>query len=437
MVQTRRILLAGTAALAGSASLLSRTASARSHHGGGHKAAAAASETPAVPSTPATTPIGPVDTIARWACIIDFDSGQTLLEKAADEHMPPSSMTKMMTAYVVFTMLQSGRLRLDQQLPVSEKAWRMQGSKMFVPLGASIAVQELIQGMLIQSGNDACIVLAEGISGSEEQFVAVMNETAAKLGMTNTHYVNTTGWPAEGHYMSARDTCTIAAHLIRDFPQYYHFFSETSFSFNKINQGNRNVLVDKGLADGLKTGHTDAGGFGLCASSKREGRRVIMTINGTPTTNARAHEGERLMAWAFANFELVTVVHQGQPIEQAPVWLGESATVPVVALRDVSLVLPHGWQNRVQASLDYSGPIPAPVTQGQPVGQMTLIVRANATPAPVPAAAPSVSGGTVTPSAAPAPSGDTVITVPVVAGASVARLGFGGRIAARLGLRHH
>ena len=297
-VQTRRFLLAGTASLAATGSLAA--AAPRRHHPHGAAGAPPAAQSddesgpdqataPAGP--PAASLIGPVDTLARWACIVDVTTGTVLLEKAADERMPPSSLTKMMTAYIVFGMLKSGRLKLDQALPVSEKAWRMQGSKMFVPLGESIPVQDLIQGMVIQSGNDACIVLAEGISGSEEQFVALMNETAGKIGLTNSHFMNATGWPADNHYMSARDVATVAVRLIRDFPEYYHFFSEKDFRFNKISQGNRNVLVDKGLADGLKTGHTDAGGFGLCASADRGGNRVVLALNGMPSSNARAHEG--------------------------------------------------------------------------------------------------------------------------------------------------
>ncbi len=447
-MQTRRILLAsGAAAFAGGAGVLSGTARARPHHRAHKPPAENPSEGGADAPTgsgPAMTPIGPVDTVARWACIVDFSSGMVLLEKAADERMPPSSLTKMMTAYVVFAMLQAGRLKLDQMLPVSERAWRMQGSKMFVPLGESIAVQELIQGMLIQSGNDACIVLAEGIAGSEEQFVALMNDTATKLGMSNSHFVNSTGWPADGHYMSARDVCTIAVHLIRDFPQYYHFFSETEFKFNKISQGNRNVLVDKGLADGLKTGHTDAGGFGLCASSQREGRRVVMALNGMASSNVRAHEGERLLGWAFANFETATIVRKGQVLDQAPVWMGEAATVPVIVAEDVSLVLPHGWQSRARVSVDYRSPVLAPVTAGQVLGQLTITLPGSpgATPPapPPPPAAPAPGMQPAAPAAPPPPpttSADRVITVPVQAGASVAKLGFGGRIAARLGMNHH
>jgi len=389
-VRTRRFLLSGAAGLAVS----TQFAFARPRRGkaAAKAASVAASGMTAVPTgTPATTPIGPLDTVARWACIIDFDTGATLLEKAADDHMPPSSLTKMMTAYVTFGMLKAGHLTLTQSLPVSEKAWRTQGSKMFVPLGQSVSVSDLIEGMVIQSGNDACVVLAEGIAGSEEQFVNLMNQTAAKLGMTNTHFMNCTGLPNESQYMSARDVCRIATHLIRDYPEYYHLFSATEFTFNNIKQGNRNVLVDKGLADGLKTGHTDAGGFGLCASSKRDGRRIIMAINGTSSMNERAHEGERLLGWAFANFENVTLFHHGQVVDHMPVYMGTSAEVPLVGTRDIVLTLPHGWQQRSRISVEYPSPAIAPVMAGQTIGALVLqnqgmpdirldLVAANAVP---------------------------------------------------------
>ncbi|WP_264786123.1 D-alanyl-D-alanine carboxypeptidase family protein, partial [Gluconobacter cerinus] len=376
------------------------------HHAAAHaKAAAAASDVPAAPvGTPANTPIGPFDTVARWAYIVDSSTGAVLLDKSADERMAPSSLTKMMTAYIVFGMLATGRLHLEQGLPVSEKAWRTQGSKMFVPLGESVLVSELIQGMVIQSGNDACVVLAEGIAGSEERFVAMMNEEAPKIGLTNSHFMNVTGLPAEGHYMSAHDVATVAMHLIRDFPQYYHFFGETEFTFNKIRQGNRNVLVDKGLADGLKTGHTDAGGFGLCASSSRNGNRVIVVINGTASSNERAHEGERLMSWAFANFENATLFRKGQVVDHAPVWMGEHKAVPLVAGADIVMTMPVGWQQRSHIAVDYASPVIAPVVEGQACGAIVI-------------SAPGM--------------GD--IRVPLQAGASVAKLGLVGRAMARLG----
>ena len=332
-----------------------------------------AADAPAtVPGAAADTPVGPLDTEARWAFVTDFQTGAVLLQKAADDRMPPSSLTKLMTAYVVFGMLKSGRLRLDQMLPVSEKAWRMQGSKMFVPLGGQIAVADLIRGMLIQSGNDACIVLAEGVAGSEDRFVVQMNATARALGLANSQFRNSTGWPDPDHIMSSRDIAVLARHVIADFPDQYHFFSEKDYKFNNINQGNRNVLVDKGLADGLKTGHTDAGGFGLCASSDRGGNRIIMVINGLPSSQARAAEGERLLDWAFSNFENVHLLRRDQPLERAPVWLGEAPEVALGPGSDLLVTVPHGWQNRVKVALDYQAPIPAPVRPGQQIGRITI-----------------------------------------------------------------
>ncbi len=401
---SRRLLLTGAGSLALPSLLASKGAAARPRRAAKVAAIAAATDlTPAPVGTAADTPVGPLETEARWAFISDFQTNAVLLQKAADERMPPSSLTKLMTAYLVFGMLKSGRLRLDQMLPVSEKAWRMQGSKMFVPLGAQVSVVDLIRGMLIQSGNDACIVLAEGISGSEEQFVAQMNAMAKTLGMTNTQFRNATGWPDPDHLMSARDIATLARHLIADFPDDYHFFSEKDYKFNNINQGNRNVLVDKGLADGLKTGHTDAGGFGLCVSSERNGNRIIEVVNGLSSSQARAAEGERLLSWAFANFENVRLLTRSQPLEVAPVWLGVVATVPVCAAADLLLTVPHGWQGRVKVALDYQAPIPAPVRAGQQVGQITI------------------SGASV-----------TDIQVPLVAGAAVGRKSLPARAVAVL-----
>ena len=373
---SRRLLLtgAGGIALSSATPTISRTAT-RGHRPSASRTGAAeeASGVGAAPSSaPADTPIGPLDTTARWAFITDFHTGAVLLQKAADDRMPPSSLTKMMTAYVVFGLLKQGRLRLDQMLPVSEKAWRMQGSKMFVPLGSQIPVADLIRGMLIQSGNDACIVLAEGVSGSEEQFVSKMNAAGKTIGLTNSKFRNVTGWPDPDHYMSAHDVATLAQRIIADFPEYYHFFSEKDYKFNNINQGNRNVLVDKGLADGLKTGHTDAGGFGLCASSDRAGHRIVMVVNGLPSSQARASEGERLLSWAFSNFELVKLLSLNERLQTAPTWLGVQPTVALSAGSDLTVTVPHGWQNRVKVALDYPSPIPTPVTAGQRIGQVTI-----------------------------------------------------------------
>jgi D-alanyl-D-alanine carboxypeptidase (penicillin-binding protein 5/6) len=355
------------------------------------------------PSSPANTPVGPVDTAARWAIITDYNTGATLLDKDADVPMPPSSMTKLMTAYVVYGMLKSGRLNLTQELPVSERAWRMQGSKMFVQIGTQVKVEDLVRGMIVQSGNDACIVLAEGIAGSEEQFVELMNTKAKELGLTNSVFRNSTGWPDPEHRMSVRDIATLARRIIQDFPEYYKYDDEKSFKYNNIEQENRNPLVQKGLADGLKTGHTDEGGYGLVASAIRGGRRIIMVLNGMGSMHQRAEEGERLLEWAFREFEDVTLFTAGDTVEQAPVWLGAEPTVPLVGGRELQVSMPRNWRTKARIALEYESPIQAPVVRGTTLGRLV------------------VSG-----------EGVPDMSVPLLAGADVPRLGLPGRAIAVL-----
>ena len=354
----RLLLLAGATAVAGFAPSRRR--------------APAPPPAAAPPPTPGQTPLGPMDTVAREACIIDFETRATLLDKAADERMTPSSLTKLMTAYLVFSALAAGRITLTTEFPVSEKAWRMGGSKMFVPYPGSVPVQDLIRGMIIQSGNDACIVLAEGISGSEDQFVARMNNEAVKFGLRNTHFVNCTGWPDPDHYSSARDITTIAWHLINDFPQYYHFFSEKDYTFDNIHQGNRNTLVDAGIADGLKTGHTEEGGFGECSSARRNGRRVIVVLNGMASMNQRAHETERLLEWSLNSFENVRFLTSGEIIDHVPVYLGTAPSVPLVGAENQVLTLPHGWRRTASIDVTYAAPVPAPVRKGEKLGSLRI-----------------------------------------------------------------
>ncbi len=353
--------------------------------------------------TPAQTPVGPIDTAAKWAIIVDFNSGATLLDKEADVPMPPSSMTKLMTAYLVYQALKDGKLRLTDELPVSEKAWRMQGSKMFVQIGTNVKVEDLIRGMIVQSGNDACIVLAEGIAGSEDQFVELMNAKAKHLGLTNSVFKNVTGWPDPELHMSVRDIATLAKRIVQDFPDYYHYDSEKAFKYNNIEQENRNPLVQKGVADGLKTGHTEAGGYGLVASSLRNGRRVVMVLNGMTSMHQRAEEGERLMEWAFREFENVTLFTAGDVVEKVPVWLGASPTVPLVGGRDLVVTMPRSWRKNASISVQYDSPVRAPVAKGDQLGK--LVVSGQGVPA---------------------------MDVPLLAGADVPKLGLPGRAIAVL-----
>jgi D-alanyl-D-alanine carboxypeptidase (penicillin-binding protein 5/6) len=328
---------------------------------------------PSIPAgSPAGTPLGPIDTAAKWAYIQDFDTGATLLEKLADDEMPPSSMTKLMTMYLVYDQLKQGKLKLEDELPVTEKAWRMQGSKMFVQIGASVKVEDLIRGMVVQSGNDATIVLAEAIGGSEEQFAEKMNAKAKELGLTHSVFKNCTGWPDPDQHMSVRDIAMLSGRIIRDFPDYYHYDSEKSFRYNGIDQGNRNPMVQKGTADGLKTGHTEAGGYGLVVSSKRNGRRVIVVLNGMTSMHERAEESERLMDWAFFNFEDVTLFSAGDVIENVPVWLGTERSVPLVTGRDVIVTMPRNWRQKASVKVSYDAPLAAPVAKGDTLGKLTV-----------------------------------------------------------------
>jgi D-alanyl-D-alanine carboxypeptidase (penicillin-binding protein 5/6) len=354
--------------------------------------------TPLPAGSPATTPLGPLDTAAKFAVIIDHITGAVLLEKDADAPMIPSSMTKLMTAYIVYEMLRAGRLTLTQQLPVSERAWRMGGSKMFVEVNTSVSVEDLIRGVIVQSGNDACIVLAEAIAGSEEQFAELMTAKARDLGLERTTFRNSTGWPHPEHRSSARDIAILAQRIIRDFPEYYHYDSEKSFKYNGIEQQNRNPLLQKNLADGLKTGHTEDAGYGLVASAERNGRRIILMVNGLDTMRARAEESERLLEWAFREFENVTLFTAGDVVEQAPVHLGAAPTVPLVGGRDLVVTMPRGWRNRAKVTVTYDAPVPAPVLRGTRLGML------------------SVSG-----------QGVPELQVPLLAGADVARLALPGR----------
>ncbi|HET7884327.1 MAG TPA: D-alanyl-D-alanine carboxypeptidase family protein [Acetobacteraceae bacterium] len=365
---TRRNALLASAIFAGG----TLTAAAQPKHPPPPKTAARGGKKDAPAGSPGDTPLGPVDTLARWAFIQDFNSGTALLEKNADAEMPPSSMTKLMTIYLVYERLKQGKLRLDDELLVSERAWKMGGSKMFVQVGTQVKVEDLIRGVIVQSGNDACVVFAEAIAGSEEQFADLMNQKAKELGLTSSNFRNSTGWPDPEQRMSCRDIATLARRIIADFPEYYHYDAEKTFKYNNIEQGNRNPLVQKGTADGLKTGHTEAGGYGLVASAKRGERRVIVVLNGLDSMHQRAEEGERLMDWAFANFEDVTLFSAGDVVERVPVWLGTRPTVALVGGRDLVVTMPRNWRKNASVKVSYDTPIRAPVQKGTTLGKLVV-----------------------------------------------------------------
>ena len=322
-----------------------------------------------------------IDTQASHAILIDSDTGAVLLEKSADEHMPTSSMSKTMTMYMVFEALKEGRLHLDDELMVSEKAWRMQGSKMFIKVGDKVKVEDLIRGVLIQSGNDAGgRALAEGIAGSEDAFADAMNTKAhQQLGMKNSHFMNASGWPVDNHYSTARDLALLADHLIRDFPEYYDYFGEKDFTYNHIHQENRDPLLSHlPGADGLKTGHTDIAGFGLIGSAKRGDRRLILVMNGLPDIKAREDEGVRLLEWGFRNFEEKTFVKKGDVVDTAKVWLGRQDEVPLIASQDLKTVLPVSRVAETKFSISYMGPLKAPIAKGDAVAKLRVNIPGQA-----------------------------------------------------------
>lgn len=318
-------------------------------------------------------PAQAIETKAREALVVDYDTKTVLLSKKADDPMPTASMSKLMTAFMVFERLQDGRLSLGDKLPVSEKAWRKGGSKMFVRVGDEIAVRDLLRGIIVQSGNDACIVVAEAIGGSEENFAAMMTQRAKELGLKNSHFANATGWPHPNHYMSARDLATLADLIITRFPEYYGIFSEKSFVWSDIAQDNRNPLLYRNVgADGLKTGHTEEAGYSLVASAKQEDRRVILVVNGLQSTKARSEEATHLMAWAFREFDNFQLLKAGQVVEEAPVWLGTEKTVGLTAERDLILTLPRSARRSMAAVVRYDAPIETPIRQGQRLGEITI-----------------------------------------------------------------
>ncbi|MBV8131509.1 MAG: D-alanyl-D-alanine carboxypeptidase, partial [Alphaproteobacteria bacterium] len=314
-----------------------------------------------------------IETQAKHALILEAETGVVLLDKGADERIPPASMSKIMTAYIVFGMVKEGRAKLTDELPVSERAWRLQGSKMFVPIGGRISIDELLKGVIIQSGNDACLVLAEGLAGSEEAFVELMNQKSKEIGLKDSHFANVSGLPDPDHWMTARDLATLAIHTIEDFPEYYHYYSEMDYEFNNIKQGNRNpLLYKKGGADGLKTGHTEEAGYSLTASVARDNRRIILVLNGLPTMKARAQESERLIEWAFREFNDYRLFAAGDKVDDGEVWLGAEPKVPLSVGKDFVVTLPRKARKDMKVTVEYDRPIPAPIEKGETVGKVVM-----------------------------------------------------------------
>jgi D-alanyl-D-alanine carboxypeptidase (penicillin-binding protein 5/6) len=325
------------------------------------------------PKVPTPVPVIASDTIAKQAILIDADTKTVLMEKNSQQRMPTSSMAKTMTAYLVFEALKSGRISPDTAYTVSQKAWSTQGSKMFVPLGQQVKVGDLIQGVIVQSGNDACIVLAEGIAGSEEAFAEMMNKKAEEFGMKNTHFMNASGLPDPNHYSTAYDLAILSYHLIHDFPEYYHYFSEIDYTYNGIKQGNRNPLLYRNIgADGLKTGHTEDGGYGLMGTAIQNGRRLIIVINGLASMQERADEPARLLSWGFTNFQYLNLFKANDEVDKAKVWMGVKENVPIVVKEDLKTIYKLGEKDKLQLTASIKEPIQAPVVKGTQIGVLKI-----------------------------------------------------------------
>ncbi len=330
-----------------------------------------ASQVPAQPSAP---PIPPAPAIAAGAyLLLDFNSGQPLASNNLDQRVEPASLTKLMTAYLTFSALRQKMIRPDQAVPVSVLAWRAEGSRMFIEPNKPVTVAELLRGMIIQSGNDASIALAEAVAGSEEVFAQMMNREAQRLGMKNTNFVNATGLPQPQHYSTAYDLALVAAAIIRDFPEYYPLYSQKEFRYNTISQSNRNRLLwTDPTVDGMKTGYTENAGYNLITSAKRGERRLISVVLGAASESARAAESQKLLNYGFQFYDGVRLYAKSQPVATLQVFKGAASAVKAGFLSDLYLTLPKGQGEKLKATIESLQPLLAPISVGQRIGTMKL-----------------------------------------------------------------
>jgi D-alanyl-D-alanine carboxypeptidase (penicillin-binding protein 5/6) len=373
------------------------------------KAAAAFALMAAIVSLPGGLSAQGIETKAREAIVLDPQTNTVLLSKDGNVSMPPASMSKMMTIYLLFESLKDGRVSLDDKFRVSENAWRKGGAKsgsstMFLPPNSEVRVEDLIRGIIVQSGGDACIVVAENLAGSEEAFARRMTEKAHEIGMQNSTFANATGWPDPEHRTTAYDLAILAARTINDFPEYFHYYSEREFTYNDIRQANRNpLLYGYAGADGMKTGHTSEAGYGLTGTAKQGDRRLIAVVNGLESNRERSTETAKLLDWGFREFGNYALFRSGDTVEIAPVWLGTLPTVEMKIGRDIHLTMTKKARRAMKVTVRYQSPIPAPIAAGQQIGSLTV----------------------------EAPDFET-IEVPLTAGQDVGQLGMIGRLGAAL-----
>ena len=321
-----------------------------------------------------------LDTSAKQALMIDSKTQQLILEKNADELMKPASMAKLMTIYIVFEKIKNKQLSLEDKFVVSEKAWKKRGSRTFLEPGQNVSIEDLLRGVIIQSGNDASIVLAEGISGTEDIFAELMNVVAKEIGMKNTVFKNSTGWPDPEQHTTASDLAILSSKIISEFPDLYKIFSETTFTFNGIKQGNRNPILYNNIvfgADGLKTGHTEESGYGLAASAKRDNLRFILVLNGLNSQRQRKAEASRLLNSAFREYKLLKLFSPGEKIIDANVWFGEKNKIPLVVNKEVYLLLNSIERRSMEVNIIWDDPIRAPVNAGQEVGVLSISLSSD------------------------------------------------------------
>jgi D-alanyl-D-alanine carboxypeptidase (penicillin-binding protein 5/6) len=322
----------------------------------------------------AATPVPKAPSVgAKGYLLEDFLSGQTIAEKNADQPLEPASITKLMTAYVVFREIREGNLSLEEKVRISEKAWRTEGSRMFVEVNSQVSVADLLKGVIIQSGNDATVALAEHVAGTEEGFASLMNHHAEQLGLTGTHFVNSTGLPHKEHYTTARDIAIVARAMIEEFPEYYRWYSERQFTYNDITQYNRNKLLwrDESV-DGLKTGHTESAGYCLVTSAERDGMRLISVVLGTSSEEARADASQALLNYGFRFFETHKLYDGGSKLTSARVWKGASESVDLGLDHTLYVTIPRGEYKNLDAAMQLQDHIIAPIAQDQPLGRVVV-----------------------------------------------------------------
>ena len=318
-------------------------------------------------------PLFAIDSIAETALVMDISTGEILLEKNSDKRTFPSSMTKIMTVLVAFEKIKNGTLSMDQEFLVSKKAWKMGGSKMFIEVDKRVRVSDLLLGIVVQSGNDASIALAEGISGNEETFAIEMNNLGKKIGLIGSNFVNSSGWPDDNHYTTAMDLALIAKYTIENHPELYQMYKLTDFTYSNIKQDNRNpLLLTFDGADGFKTGYTKAAGYGIVGSAEKSGRRLIIVLNGLDSSRSRAQESLRLMDWGFNNFELVNFYEKNELVFEANTWLGKKDKVDLIASNEVKVSIPKAQLSSANVDVLIEEPIQTPIKKGEIIANLQI-----------------------------------------------------------------